>query len=202
VATAISLATTAAEREAVYRFRYQVYVREMGRREPNACHATGRLTDDLDRAATVLRAIDAPSGSLLGTLRTNFLRNADVGHYESLYRLDQLSAADRQCSSVTTRLMVAAAHRGGPIGLHLAIAVYGIGLEHDIDYDYIDCNPPLVPFFTRLGYRWLRMIEHPQYGTVSLMRLDLKDEAHLTDVRSPFLRALRDHRASAHGVLR
>jgi hypothetical protein len=41
-------------------------------------------------------------------------------------------------------------------------------------------------FVQHLGYRPLRLIQHPDYGRVTLMRLDVQDVRHLTHVGSPF----------------
>jgi hypothetical protein len=79
--------------------------------------------------------------------------------------------------------------------VELAKCAFAAGVAAGMIQDFIDCNPPLVPFFTRLGYRWIRTIEHPTYGTVNLMRLDGLDREHLARVRSPFLPVLKESNA-------
>lgn len=190
--------TTAAAREAVYRFRYEVYVREMRRLEPLACHRRGRLTDPLDQTALVLAATDPASGRTVGTIRSNLLRDGGTCHYEELYGLGGLSPAERQATSITTRLMVTAEHRGGALAVQLAMAAYALGGVRGIEADYIDCNEPLVPFFTRLGYRRVRRITHPQYGNVTVMMLAITDTSHLATVRSPLLRVRQAQLGQQH----
>lgn len=188
MASTIGLVTTAAAREAVYRFRYQVYVREMGRNEPLACHRRGRLMDPMDETALILAASDTQTGATVGTIRSNLLRDGGACRYEELYGLDGLSPAERQTTSVTTRLMVTSEHRGGALAVQLAMAAYALAGATGIESDYIDCNDPLVPFFTRLGYRRVRRVTHPQYGNVTVMRLEIGNTSHLSAVRSPLLR--------------
>jgi GNAT superfamily N-acetyltransferase len=191
MAATIGLVTSAAAREAVYRFRYQVYVREMGRTEPLACHQRGRLTDPMDETAFIVAATDTVTRKTVGTIRSNLLREGGACHYEELYGLATLSAAERHATSITTRLMVTAEHRGGALAVQLAMAAYALAGSTGIESDYIDCNDPLVPFFTRLGYRRVRRVTHPQYGNVTVMRLEVDDTSHLSAVRSPLLRVRR-----------
>jgi len=188
MATHIGLVTTSADRERVYRFRYQVYVREMGRTEPLACHRRQRLADPLDETALVLAASDTVTGDTVGTIRSNLLRDGGTHHYEDLYGLGGLSATERETTSLTTRLMVTSTHRGGALAVQLAMASYALAGDKGIESDYIDCNDPLVPFFTRLGYQRVRRVIHPQYGNVTVMRLEIGNRSHLSAVRSPLLR--------------
>ncbi|MEO6445957.1 MAG: hypothetical protein ABIZ91_15105, partial [Gemmatimonadaceae bacterium] len=124
----------------------------------------------------------------VGVLRTNFLREGDVGEYTILYGLNALTPMQRQVTSVTTRLMIAAPYRSGTLAVRLATAVYDFGLASGIEFDYIDCNPPLDHFFRRLGHRPMHQGSHPEYGDVSIMRLRLRDESHLRTIRSPLIR--------------
>ena len=48
------VAESIAEREAVYRFRYSVYVEEMKKPLASADHAREVITDDLDAYSTIL----------------------------------------------------------------------------------------------------------------------------------------------------
>jgi hypothetical protein len=185
----VRVADTSDLREAVYRFRYDVYVREMGRSEPYADHGRRRLTDPMDATALIFAALDG-QGQIIGTLRTNPLRDGGTAAYERLYGLTGLPAHVRDVTSITTRLMVSRSRRGGSLVVRLAAAICAAGLHAGIYTDFIDCNAPLVPFFIRLGYRDQGTILHPQYGHVTLMRLDLSDSLHLTGVRSPLLKVM------------
>jgi hypothetical protein len=194
----VRVADTTDLREAVYRFRYDVYVREMGRSEPYADHTRRRLTDPMDETAVIVAAVDA-QGDIIGTLRTNPLQRGGTAHYEHLYGIDALPACVRNAASITTRLMVSRCRRGSALVVRLAAAAWGAGLGARIQTDFIDCNAHLVPFFTRLGYRAQRTIHHPQYGAVTVMRLDVFDHAHLIDVRSPLRRLVPSATAMAPG---
>jgi hypothetical protein len=49
----IAMAETDAEREAVYRLRYDVYVEEMGRYQSSADHQRRMLYEDVDRQSRI-----------------------------------------------------------------------------------------------------------------------------------------------------
>jgi hypothetical protein len=187
MAVEIVEARDARVRADVFRFRYEIYVREMARPQKDADHAGKRIEDGLDAFAMILAAREAATGRICGTVRANLLADGDVGYYEELYGLDRLAGDARRRVSVTTRMMVERTKRGTLLAAMLASALYGYGLDRGVDADYIDCNPHLVPFFERLGYRAGGTIRHPEYGHVTLMRLDLGDLTHLRRVGSPFV---------------
>jgi GNAT superfamily N-acetyltransferase len=179
-------ATDPSVREAVFRFRYDIYVREMRRRQKDADHERQRVEDILDRDAILLAAVDTGSGRVVGTARSNIVGRSEIGVYDRLYGLDALSARERTVTTITTRFMVDRERRGTVLAMQLARSLFARGAARGITTDYIDCNEPLVPFFERLGYRSIRTVEHPDYGAVRLMRLDLRDDGHLARVGSPF----------------
>ena len=160
-------------REAVFHFRYDIYVREMRRRQKDADHERHRVEDALDRTALILAARDTDTGRIVGTARGNIVAGSDLGVYDRLYGLDALTPAQRAATSITTRFMVDRERRGTLLAVQLARALFTRGHALGVRTDYIDCNEPLVPFFERLGYESLRTIEHPDYGIVRLMRLDV-----------------------------
>src|SRR5260370_12053413 len=92
--------------------------------------------------------------------------------------------------SMCTRLMVVPRLRRTSLAMRLAQASYAFGLRNQIRYNFIDCDDHLVGFFTRLGYRFQRRAEHPEYGMGNVMRLDMLDRANLVRQRSPFLAVL------------
>lgn len=173
-------------REALFRFRYDIYVREMGRAQKDADHGRGRIEDRLDAFAVLLAARDRATGSIVGTVRSNVLSDGDIGIYSRLYGLEGLPPSERRQVAITTRLMVDRSRRGTVLAVKLASALFERGLDRGVEEDYIDCNDHLVPFFQGLGYRRLRTFHHPEYGHVTLMRLDTGDIGHLRQIGSPF----------------
>lgn len=180
----------------LFEFRYRIYVEEMGRPQRYANHATKTIVDPLDESGINILAVD--QGEIVGCVRTNFLRNGSVGEYDRLYGLDRLSTAQRDEASICTRLMVGPSRRRSFVTFGIMKAVYEYGIARGIYLNFIDCNEHLVPFFQKFGYRLTSREQHPEYGEVFILRLDVLDLEHLETVHSPFapsLRAFLDNKA-------
>jgi predicted GNAT family N-acyltransferase len=183
--------STADELEAVRRLRYEVYVEEMGRPQPHADHEARRIADALDETGWVL-AVEHED-EVVGTLRVN--RASDgLGAYEALYGLAGLSAADARSTAIATATMFRPHVRKGQLSTELYLAVYAMLRAYGVHTLFVDCNPPLVSMFERLGFRRVRDLEHPLYGDVRLLRHDLLDREHLRAVRSPLVPLLDNYR--------
>lgn len=180
----VRVATSPAEREAIFRLRYAIYVEEMGRRQRYADPVARRIEEPLDEHGVLLGAWDE-RGELVGTVRNNY---EGFGLYHELYELDRAGPLLAR-TAITTKLMVVPQlrHRAR-LGLELAVACYKDAIALGVVLCFIDCNPPLVPMFTSLGYRHYRSpIHHPEYGEVEAMVLGLTDRAWLERVGSPFV---------------
>ena len=183
----IRLATTPEDRERIFRFRYRIYVEEMGRPQKYADHQRRTVEEPFDQTGHLLLA--EVDGEVVGTLRANLGRDTDLGYYTWLFGLDSVGAAFPRDVSLTTKLMVVPALRSSTLAVRLALALYDLGRDHGIRHDFIDCNAHLEAFFTRLGYRRYRPhVEHPEYGRVLPLRLDVDDLAYLQSVGSPLAR--------------
>lgn len=186
------LAQTTAEREAIYRFRYDTYVREMKRIQTYADHDRGWIKEPLDETAHVLGAFEGDE--VVGTYRVNFARTSDLGMYDQLYGMNWAGEFHPWHTSISTKFMVSAQYRGSALGIRIAVAGYKFCRMNGIEFDFIDCNDHLLGFFGYLGYRQYRnQIEHPEYGRVNPLVLALSDEAHLQAVKSPFRKVVAEY---------
>jgi GNAT superfamily N-acetyltransferase len=184
----------------VFRLRYQVYVEEMGRVQRHANHASRTIEEPMDSVAHVFLAEDE-RGEVVGTVRTNFGGESDLGVYRSLYGLGGFSPEALARVSVTTKLIVAPRYRGRSLGIRLACALHSFGLKNGIRADFIDCNTHLEPVFEGLGYRRQGgPVVHPEFGPVTPLALLLADKDHLRAVGSPFLRNFADEQALLAGA--
>ena len=184
----IRLATTPEDRERIFRFRYRIYVEEMGRTQKYADPKRRTVEEPFDKTGHLF--IAEADGEVVGTLRSNFGRDTDFGYYTWLFGMDSVGAAFPRDVSLTTKLMIVPALRSGTLAVRLALALYDLGRDLGIRHDFIDCNPHLEEFFTRLGYRrYWQHVEHPEYGRVLPLRLDSDDLAYLQEIGSPFTRS-------------
>lgn len=188
---------TESEANAVFRFRYQVYVEELGRTQRHADHAARAVEEPLDACANLFCAYDG--ARLVGTVRTNYTWRSPLGDYAALYQMQHCGTAHPHSTSVTTKLLVVPDLRGSTLPYRLAAATYAAALVDGVLFDFVDVYPARVRFFQRLGYQvHLPRVVHPEYGPVIVMRLSMRDAQHLAEVRSPFLRVLlRAARAAA-----
>ena len=185
----VCIARSSEQLEQIYRFRYEIYVEEMARKQHHVDHENRTIVDPLDQRAFNFFALR--NDSLAGIVRVNFLRLGETGYYPELYRVHDVAGANTVNSSICTRLMIKPEYRRRQsMAVDLCVACYDFGIERGIRFNFIDCNDYLVPFFTGLGYReYMGTVEHEEYGEVYPLVLDLYDEDHLSQCRSPFLKS-------------
>ncbi|MBL4889784.1 MAG: hypothetical protein JKX97_07175, partial [Candidatus Lindowbacteria bacterium] len=101
----IRLAETDEEREEIFRFRYDVYVGEMGKNFKDADHSTKMLTDKMDESASIYY-VATPTG-IACTIRINVLEGDHIpAFYHDAYDLNLFSDFPASCQTQTSRLMV------------------------------------------------------------------------------------------------
>jgi hypothetical protein len=188
----VKLAATPQERERIYRFRYSVYVDEMGKKTDSyADHARRMLFDKLDESAILLYATSGDQ--LVGTIRANCLANSAVSdETRRIHQLHRFARFAPESIWFTSRLMILKAERGSMALTVLLSRAYEIALEHQVVFDFCNCAPSLVELYEKLGYR--RYIENfvdPEVGyRVPLVAMP-RDAEHLRAIRSPFWRKLK-----------
>jgi predicted GNAT family N-acyltransferase len=178
--------TSHEDRQRVYRFWYNIYVREMNRVQKYADHEAGTIQEPLDQTGHVLAAI--VDGEIIGTIRINYAWDGDISYYADLYEMHRYAPFYPSRACINTKLMTAPRYRNSTLGLRLVKSSFAKGTGDGGRFDFIDCNSHLKPFFERVGYRQLRDdIVHPEYGRVHPMVLVTHDLKHLANVGSPFV---------------
>lgn len=182
---------------AVFRFRYEIYVEEMGRPQIYADHKAREIRDPLDALGYNLVAFTR-QGNVAGAVRMNFPKDGPCGLYESLYGFDRMTPEERNRQAFCTRGMVRASYRISLISVEFGVILWRLARSQGADSLFVDCNEPRVRFFRRMGCRPVEKAQHPEYGKVLVMRFDLDDFAYRDKVRSPLVRRdseLRDYLA-------
>lgn len=173
----------------VFRFRYQVYVEEMLRKQRYADPVRRRIEEPFDATAYILMA--EVEDRVVGTLRANLARETDLSYYPELFSMDVVGSAFPGAVSLSTKFMIAPEHRAGTLAVRMARVFYELGRAHGIRFDFLDCNEHLESFFARLGYRrYVPHVEHPEYGRVLPLCIHLEDRDYLVRIGSPLV---RDH---------
>ena len=185
----LEVATADEALDALYAFRYRIYVEEMARPQKYADHPARRIRDPLDDRAYNIVAWDR-KGRIAGCVRVNLAREGGLDYYSHLLGLAAVGAEHPFATSVCTRLMIAPEYRSSTLATRLSGASFDLGLDHGVVWNFIDCNDHLVGFFSRMGYERTHTAVHEEYGRVNVMRLNIRDHSHLKATGSIFQKNL------------
>jgi len=196
----VQIASSKAEREEIYRLRYDIYIEEMEGRERHSeadPHAR-QFSDDWDVHAHHFYA--SQDGRMVGSARLLFRRDGPF-ECESQFELKRFEPAFPDHVSMSSRMAVHPGLRGSHLLKNLACAMFTFARDHAIRFDFIDCHPRLLPLYSRLGYRIYRPgFNHPKYTYVVPMVLVLDDADYLDRIRSPFATIAEDYPRSSDGT--
>jgi hypothetical protein len=148
----VGLATSDDDKEAVYRFRYSVYVEEMGRYQASADHAGRRLVEPEDEHSFVFYARD--DGEVVGTARLSW-----GGDGFSRRQIDEYSLAPflaelpHEHIAVGERVMVKPSLRGTGLVEALMGRRNDAALDHDVRIQFSACEPHLLSLYLGQGRR-------------------------------------------------
>ena len=149
----VGLAETDEQKEAVYRFRYSVYVEEMGRYQGSADHAGRRLVEPEDDESWIFSA-RADDGEVVGTVRLSWGGNGFTERQIEEYRLDPfLVELPPEHIAVGERLMVKPELRGTGLVEEVAKCSNDTGLAHDVRIQFGACEPHLLSLYLGDGLR-------------------------------------------------
>lgn len=184
---------TEAERAAVYRLRYDVYVEEQGKRPHGADHGRRWLTDELDDASVTLYAEEG--GHVVGTVRrTDPGRGYDFRSQPAALEIERFPLDAGNAVTLCSRFVVAADHRHSWVAPALLVDMYARGRQVGAVFNLIATNPALVPLYERLGYvRYTAGGHLADVGLLVPMVLVLTDHEHLRRTRSCLALAVADH---------
>jgi hypothetical protein len=180
----------------ICRFRYEVYVEELGKTPGCANHVEKMLREPLDAVSLLFYA--AQGAEVIGTVRwtpeaslrlPSKLRQVfELARFANVFAPEQLS--------FTSRLMIAADWRQSLVAGRLVQELYRNACDRGVLLDFIHVTPTLVPLYRHLGYRrYASCYLDEEVGLQVPMVLALQDATHLRAVRSPFhrLATVRGH---------
>lgn len=184
----IGYADTPAEREAVYRLRYDIYAREMNLESAAVDHERQQLFDVNDETARLLTA--TVDGELVGTLRIHWGGDAPFpDEFDDTYDLSHFQPATTPDQIVVfSRLMVRKEFRGSMVPVQFFATIAKFAVDTRARLTFCDCQPHLLNLYTRLGYRtYTRTYDDPLMGLLVPLVLVVEDLAHLRAISSPLL---------------
>ncbi len=189
----VKIASTAEEREAIFRFRYRVYVDEMHKQVEDADHRRQWLRDCADEGAVLFYI--ASGREVIATVRRNLAdsRSQWLAKWQTAFGFDRFACFGPTAFSVSSRFMIAHHWRNSALGSRLTIAAYCHGREQGTRFDFVLSCPHLVDLYEHLGYRrYTRNYYDENYGGLLVPMVCVgEDTAYLRSVGSPFARAAR-----------
>jgi CRP-like cAMP-binding protein len=144
----VGRATTDDELEAIYRFRYSVYVEEMGRYSTTADHDRHRLVDPEDRRSWNFYASD--NDEIVASNRVTWggvgFSARQIDHYGLAPFLDELPP---ELLCVGERTMVAASHRGTTLAVDFSNRLEFPVPDENLLVVFGACEPHLLSFYAQ-----------------------------------------------------
>lgn len=148
----IHQAVTTAEKEALYRFRYTVYVEEMGRYSATADHTNRRLVDPEDEHSWNFYAHDGEN--VVASNRVTWgVHGFSVRQIEQYGLEPFLAELPARVLFVGERTMVAAAYRGTTVANDFSNGGVLPVADEDLCVVFGACEPHLLSFYVGLGMK-------------------------------------------------
>ena len=187
-------AKTDEEKEAVYRFRYEIYVTEMGRYKGIADHERRLFREPEDDTARIFYA--AKEGEVVATSRFNWGGDASftqrlIEHYDLGRFLAEIPA---KAMAVGERGMVKPELRGSSIFTELGQKSYEFIGENRVELIFGACEPHLLSRYVSQGSRTFagKNINSPEAGYLIPIVNVTEDVEYLRRIGSPTAAMTRD----------
>jgi CRP-like cAMP-binding protein len=187
----IRLVRSEAERAAVFRLRYELYVEAQGLFGDTADHERRWLRDGADEHAAIW--IAELDGEVVATARAywggegGFDRQA-----REAFDIDTFTGIVNEADvAVASRLLIQPEHRETQLPILLFIQMMGHFVERGTELLLGECEPHLVNKWSRLGFRPYGLREHPTNGTLVRLALIVGDHQYADSIGSPLAPALK-----------
>ena len=186
------IAETEEELEQIYRLRYEIYVEEMHIFGSVADHERRLLYGQNDRGARLLYA--KLGNEIIASMRLNLGKDGAFSEeLEETYNLNLFRPTlDDTQILVLTRFMIKKDHRGSHLSFRMIEQVAKLCLEEDIEMAVCDCQPHLIRYYQRMGFRSYdcEVYNDPEFGIMTPLAFVLRDLQYLASMRSPLKKAL------------
>ncbi len=190
----VHLAETDEEKLAVFRFRYDIYVEEMGRYRGVADHVNRLFSEPEDDTARIFYA--GREGVVVGTGRITWGGDGpfparQIAHYQLEPFLAELPA---DAIAVGERGMVAAHLRGTDVFERIGDALREFVQGHRVQLVFGACEPHLLSLYLGQGHRTYakRNINSPESGYLIPIVTVAEDIEYLRRIGAPRLDRLKD----------
>ncbi len=147
-------AITLEEREAIYRFRYRIYVEELEKGFLEVDHERKMIHDDDDETPGTVLFYTQSKGEVTGTVRAVVWQPGQVPpEVHQRFSMGLFPAIDTLVTCETSRLLIDRSVRGTLILPALSRTMYEHMIGADVSMVFAYCAPGLVRAYRKLGYR-------------------------------------------------
>lgn len=193
--TIIGPALSEAERDAVFRFRYRVYVEEMDRYRSIADHERKSLSEPDDDTSHIYHALSG--GEVVGTMRLTWGGDGGINerHVEQYDLARFLAKVPIEQVVIGERFMIEPALRGSNLLFRLFTAYLAFVNDRRIQLMFGDCEPHLLNVYQGLGFRpYTKLnVNSPETGYLVPLVLVPEDLNYLRTIKSPIARVVTDY---------
>jgi N-acyl-L-homoserine lactone synthetase len=147
-------ARTQEEREAIYRFRYHIYVEELEKGFLDVDHERRMIYDEDDVSEGAVLFYTQSKGEITGTVRAVVWRPGEAPDaIRERFSFDIFPGVASLTTAETSRLLIDRSVRGSLVLPALARAMYEYMIGQDVALVFAYCAPGLVRAYRKLGYR-------------------------------------------------
>jgi len=142
------------ERDAVYAFRYKIYVEELGRELGGVDHVRKVVCDEDDEQDGSVLLYTGPLDDISATVRLRIWQPGRIpGREFEMLSMSKFPGIEERTISELGRLMIRPTLRGKLLLPSLVRSVYERGVVAGVDLGFCYCAPGLVPHYRKLGFR-------------------------------------------------
>jgi len=193
-----------AEKQAIYRHRYEIYVEEMDRYHGISDHENRVMVEDVDELSRFLYA--ELDGVVVGSMRWTWGGDSSFAkrHIDQYMLQPFLDCLPPGQLIVGERFMVSPDYRGTDLLSRMFVRYMNFCNENRIQLVFGDCEPHLLNMYQGLGFRTYsdRNINSTETGYLIPLVLVPEDIAYMQRIKSPITPALKnfeqDHQVPAN----
>lgn len=171
----VHVAETRREVEAIYRFRYTVFVEELGRELGGVDHENRWVHDDEDEKPYTHHAYTGTPEHITGSMRLRFWGPGSLPEHEQrLFCMSQIPGIENLAVAEGDRFMISRGLRGQLILPSMMRTMFDfLVVDRGADLVFCCCGPGLVRHYRKLGFRPYRAqpIHSPEGLRVPLLAI-------------------------------
>lgn len=151
----VHTATREFEREAIYRFRYKVFVEELGREIGGVDHRHRWVRDEEDDKPYAIHAFTRTPDQVTGSMRLRFWEPGAVPQREQRqFSMERVPGIEGLAVAETDRFMISRGLRGRLILPSMVRAMFDLlVVERGAELIFACCGPGLVRHYRKIGFR-------------------------------------------------